>query len=97
MTYKFKPDFIVSPAEIIQDYLDANNISVIEFAHKLDLPVHKATYILQGKIRIDEMVAGYLTVALGYSVKFWTNLEAQYQRALNEQADLQRMIKQSEE
>ena len=75
--------FIANPPGVtIREQLEANGISVDEFAHSMKLTVHEAVSLLTGRTQITPSIAERLAKVVGVSASYWKNLEALYRDKL---------------
>lgn len=74
----YKPDYIIPPGEILEDYLEAHGMSQSELADRLG--VHKKTVneIVKAKAPITTEMSLKLEKVFQRPAHFWGNLEAQY-------------------
>lgn len=78
---KFEPDWYSPPGDTIAEILAVRNLSLAEFAGRLDYSISFADDLLQGVADIDLDVARRLQEVLGPSVAFWINRETQYRQS----------------
>lgn len=80
MTYKqgFNPNWASAPGDTIRDVLKEKNLSVAEFAQRLEFTAENAKDLLQGRSTITISVARKLTQVLGASLEFWMSRDYQY-------------------
>ncbi|MBZ5628956.1 MAG: ImmA/IrrE family metallo-endopeptidase [Acidobacteriia bacterium] len=77
---EFRPEWASAPGDTITDILAERNISLKEFARRLeDTPEH-AKDLLQGRATITIGLARRLQEALGGSVEFWMARDFQYRQ-----------------
>lgn len=79
---QYNPDYIVSPGEVLEDYLEAHGMSQSELADRLG--VHKKTVneIVKAKAPITTDMALKLEKVFQRPAHFWGNLEGQYRQSL---------------
>ena len=65
----------VHPGEILQDEIDAADISADELADALDVPLSRVTMILDGKQGITADAARRLARFYGTTPELWLNLQ----------------------
>lgn len=75
----FSPEWTVSPGEILQDELDARNITQAELALRANLTAKHINQIIKGVASLSSDTALRLERALGTPSHFWNILEATFQ------------------
>lgn len=83
----YKPDYILSPAEILEGYLDGRGITEARLAKECQIPVETVSAIIHNGALITDDVADRLALVLGHDASFWKNLHKNYQRQLKNAAD----------
>lgn len=78
----FKPDWISSPGQTINDILREKQIEKLELKERMGCSVSFIEGLISGKERINKDVASQLSHILGASKNFWLNREAQYREYL---------------
>ena len=78
--HKSGPDYIVSPGDIIKDYLDNLKITPVDLSNRCGLSKKTIDDIISGKAPITPEIALNLEKALGRPAHFWCNLEDNSQR-----------------
>ncbi|MBF0552167.1 MAG: HigA family addiction module antidote protein [Deltaproteobacteria bacterium] len=89
---QYIPDDLVTPGEVLEDYLEAYSMTQAELATRTGLTKKTINEIIRGKSPITPETALKLERTLGRPAHFWNNLERQYQEdkiRLAEQARLQ--------
>jgi addiction module HigA family antidote len=76
--YPFKPDFAPRPGSLIQEYLDALDISARELARRCGRSAKLITEIILGKAPIEPDTALQLERVLDVDASIWIGLESQY-------------------
>lgn len=74
----------VSPGEILQEQLDALQLSAAAFARELHVPTNRITGILNEDRALTPDTALRLERFFGTSAQFWMNLQAGYELRLAE-------------
>jgi len=69
----------VHPGEILQDEIEALEISASAFAAALDVPANRITAVLNGDRAITADTALRLAHYLGTSAEFWLNLQKTFE------------------
>lgn len=77
-TNEFSPDWASAPGETIADILGERQVSVNEFAARIEQPLDYANDLLQGRATITLAIARRLEQVLGASVEFWVSRDFQY-------------------
>lgn len=66
----------VSPGEILlEEFLIPLNITQVELAHKMNVPIQRINTIIRGKRDITAETAILLSRALNTSAEFWMNIQ----------------------
>lgn len=73
------PDYLVSPGEIIEEFLDHLGMSQAELASRTGLAKKTINEIIKGKAPVTMDTAIKLERVLSRPAHFWTKLESQYQ------------------
>lgn len=74
----------VSPGEVLQEQLDALEMSAAAFARELHVPTNRITEILNETRALTPDTALRLEQFFGTSAQFWMNLQAGYELRLAE-------------
>ncbi len=69
----------VHPGEVLQDEIEALEMSASAFAAALDVPANRITAILNGDRAITADTALRLSRYMGTSADFWMNLQKTYE------------------
>jgi HTH-type transcriptional regulator / antitoxin HigA len=80
----FNPDWVSPPGETIRDVLRERNITIDDFAEKMQQSRQETLELLQGQSPITLGTARRLEKALGASVEFWMSREFRYRERLGE-------------
>ncbi len=75
---EFSPDWASAPGDTMLDILHERNLSLIEFAHRMEDTLEHATDLIQGRATITIGIARRLEQLLGGSVEFWMSRDFQY-------------------
>jgi len=92
---EFQPDYIISPGEILEEVLEAQNFKKNEFAERCGRSPKAISQILNGKAPVTPELAIRFQRILGSSSTLWNNLEANYRLQLalkKEQEELKKQI-----
>jgi antitoxin HigA-1 len=73
---------VVHPGLILQDELEALNVTLTEFARQIDVPPNRVSQIIAGKRSITGDTALRFGHWFGIDPQFWLNLQAQYDLAV---------------
>ncbi|WP_028315370.1 HigA family addiction module antitoxin [Desulfatibacillum aliphaticivorans] len=76
---EYLPDYLTSPGEVLEDYLDAYGMTQAELALRTGLSKKTINEIIKGKSPITPETALKFERPLGRPAHFWNNLERQYQ------------------
>ena len=74
----FQPNWISAPGETIADILEERDLSLAQFARRMDCRREFANELLTGREEITATIARRLEVILGGSASFWITRESQY-------------------
>lgn len=89
---QYVPDYLVTPGDVLEEYLDAYGMTQIELADRTGLTKKTINEMIKGKAPITPETALKLERSLGRPAHFWNNLERQFQEdraRLKEQQRLQ--------
>jgi HTH-type transcriptional regulator / antitoxin HigA len=78
----FSPDWTSPPGETISDVLRERDISIDDFAEKMQKSHQEILELLQGHSPITLGIARQLEKTLGASVEFWMSREFRYRERL---------------
>lgn len=78
MLNEFKPDFAVSPGEVLSFELDLRGMNQQELSRRTGLTPKHIVSIIKAKSMITPETAIKLERAIGMPAEFWLNLEAHY-------------------
>lgn len=81
-TYKFDPDYAVSPGETLREVMVSNNMTQKELAERTELTVQSLNRIFKGEQPITYETASRLELVTDIPARFWNNLEALYREQL---------------
>ena len=74
--YKYEPDYVVTPGEILEENLEARNIKKNDLAQRCGLSTKTISLIINGTAPISPETALCFQRVLGVSANIWSNLEA---------------------
>jgi len=78
----FQPDWVSPPGDAIADALEERGWTEADFAEKSGLRPELIRQLLEAKTAITEPIADILARVLGYTTRFWLDLEARYHSEL---------------
>ena len=76
---KYVPDYLVTPGEVLKDYLRYAGITQTALADQTGLSKKMINEIVKAKSTITSEIALMLERTLGRPAHFWSNLERHYQ------------------
>ncbi|MGC8493729.1 MAG: HigA family addiction module antitoxin [Syntrophobacteraceae bacterium] len=76
---QYIPDYLVTPGEVLEEYLDVHGMSQAELAARTGMAKKTINEIIRGKASITPDTALKLERTLGLPAHFWSNLERQFQ------------------
>ncbi len=76
---KYVPDYLVTPGDVLEEYLEAYEMSQVDLALRTGLARKTINEIIKGKSPITPETALKFELTLGRPAHFWNNLESQYQ------------------
>jgi len=79
MANRYIPDYMVTPGQVLEDYLRGFNMTQAELAVRIGLTQETVNEIIIGKLGITPEIALKLEIVLGRPAHFWNNLEGQFQ------------------
>jgi len=79
MLSQYVPDYLVTPGEVLNDYLESLSMTQAELSARTGLTKKTINEIIKGKAPITPETALKLERSLGRPAHFWNNLETQYQ------------------
>ncbi|MCL2266889.1 MAG: HigA family addiction module antitoxin [Treponema sp.] len=87
MANEYTPDYIVTPGEVLEDYLEYTGLSQASLAERTGLSKKTINEIIKAKSAITAETALKFERTLGRPAHFWSNLERQYQEDKTRLAD----------
>jgi addiction module HigA family antidote len=75
---KYAPDYLVTPGDVLNDYIRYAGITQAELADWTGLSKKTINEIVRAKSTITSEIALKFELALGRPAHFWRNLERQY-------------------
>ncbi len=89
----FSPDYSVPPGEILEEYIDAYEMTQKELAVRTGLTPKTINEIIQAKAPLTQETALKLERVFGKPAMFWNNLEQMYQEHCKRQEEKERFEK----
>lgn len=83
----FKPDYAVSPGQVLQIHLDSHDLSVAEFAECCGRPVEFINDVISGSAPLDGETALLFEKEFALSADAWLAVEVKYRRKLAREAE----------
>lgn len=80
---KFAPDYLVTPGEVLAEYLDELRMTQTELTDRTGLTKKTISKIIKAKAPINPEIALKFERPLGRPAHFWSNLERHYQYDLS--------------
>ena len=78
-TLQYAPDYLVTPGEVLEDYLEHLGMSQVELASRTGLTKKTINEIIKGKSPITPETALKFELTLGRPAHFWNNVERKFQ------------------
>lgn len=88
---KYAPDYLVTPGEVLEEYLESYGMTQAELAARTGLAKKTINEIIKGKSPITTETALKLERSLGRPAHFWNNLERQFQEDRTRLAETERL------
>lgn len=79
LTYKWKPEYPISPGLVLQEHLEARGYSQAEFARRCGRSPKLISEIIAGKVPLEAKTALQFEKVLGLDAYIWIGIESQYQ------------------
>ena len=93
-TYIYQPDYAVPPGEILEEHLDALQMSQADLARRCNRSPKLISEILSGKAPVEPATAIQLEKALGLDARIWLGIEADYRLHLQREIEAQNAAEQ---
>ncbi|MBD3338867.1 MAG: HigA family addiction module antidote protein [Candidatus Lokiarchaeota archaeon] len=90
---EYKPDYIVSPGEILDEVLESRGMKKIDFAKRCGRSTKTISQILSGEAPITPELAIRFQRVLGSPSSLWNNLEANYRLLLAKKQEAEELEK----
>ena len=82
--FPFEPDYAVPPGWILEDYLQAWNVSQDELARRTGLSLEIIEGLVAGESGLDEDIASKLENVFDLKAVVWLSLEEDYRQRLEQ-------------
>lgn len=79
VTHYYEPDYAVSPGQVLEDHLDAREMSHAEFARRCGRSPKLISDIIAGKAPVEPRTALQFEKVLGMDAGIWLGIESDYQ------------------
>ena len=86
-TNQYVPDYLVTPGEVLEEYLEYSGFTQVSLANRTGLSTKTINEIIKAKCAITAETALKFERTLGRPAHFWSNLERQYQEDKTRLAD----------
>ena len=83
-TYPYKPDYIVPPGWILEEYLEVRGISPAEFAQLCGRSPELIAGIIAGEMPVDAATGAEFERVLGLAAQIWRGIEERYRQGLSQ-------------
>ncbi len=93
-TLPFSPNWATPPGSTIKDVLSEREVSINDFAQRMNEDLQTINLLLKGQLSIDENLANKLEVVLGSTKSFWLSREQQYKKNLENIDEISTWLKQ---
>ena len=90
VTYSYEPDYAVSPGQVLEEHLDAREMSHAEFARRCDRSAKLISDIISGKAPVEPRTALQFEKVLGMDASVWLGIESDYQLHRAREAEKQK-------
>ena len=91
MTNQYVPDYLVTPGDVLEEYLEALGMTQAELADRTGLTRKTINEVIKGKSPITPETALKFERTLGRPAHFWSNMERQYQEDRSRLAEKDRL------
>lgn len=93
---QFKDKIAFHPGYYIKEYIDAVGLTQEDFAKRLGTTPKNISILIRGKQKISRDIANKLSRIIGTSVKYWLNLQSEFDALLSEYEDIEELEKEKE-
>lgn len=94
-TYAYQPDYAVPPGEVLEEQLEALQMSQAELARRCNRSPKLISEIVSGKAPVEPATAVQLEKALGIDARIWLGIEADYRLHLQRESEVEETAKQA--
>ena len=81
-TYPYKPDYIVPPGWILEEYREVRGISIADFAQLCGRDPELIAGIIAEEMPVDAATAAEFERVLGLAAHIWQGIEERYRQGL---------------
>ena len=78
ITYAYEPDYAVPPGQVLEEHLDAREMSHAEFARRCGRSPKLISEIIAGKAPVEPRTALQFERVLGMDASIWLGIDAEY-------------------
>ena len=78
ITYAYEPDYAVPPGQVLEEHLDAREMSHAEFARRCGRSPKLISEIIAGKAPVEPRTALQFEKVLGMDASIWLGIDAEY-------------------
>ena len=89
-SYKYEPDYAVPPGWVLEEHIEAENMSQAEFARRCDRSPKLISDIIAGKAAIHPKTALQFQRVLGVDARIWLGIDSDYRLHLEREAEARR-------
>ena len=76
-----KPDYIITTGDVVQGWLEDNNVSVESLSCALRITLEETQQLLSGDLRLSEHIANNLEAFTGTPARVWWLFEENYRQS----------------
>ena len=84
---KYNPDYAVPPGWVLEEHIEAENMSQAEFARRCDRSPKLISDIISGKAAIHPKTALQFQKVLGLDARIWLGIDADYRLHLERELE----------
>ena len=89
-SYRYEPDYAVPPGWILEEHIEAENMSQAEFARRCGRSPKLISDIIAGKAAIHPKTALQFQRVLGVDARIWLGIDSDYRLHLEREAETRR-------
>ena len=90
VTYSYKPNYAVPPGQVLEEHLEAREMSHAEFARRCGRSAKLISDIISGKAPVEPRTALQFEKVLGMDASVWLGIESDYQLHQAREAEKQK-------